>query len=222
MTKTIKIQCRDKTHWLEQRAKVITATEASSLFALNPYASAAKMFQNKRVPTFQENAFTRLGHVLEPAVIAAVNQVLGVSFKQAPEGLFYLHSDAPLGATPDAFGKSTLLECKSTSPTKFLDGWVEHPPLYYILQVHVQLLCTRKKTAYIACLPTNLTPTAINSPLPLKIFMIRYNQELAEAILQRVEYGFTCFQKDATYEHDRALNRRVKELLVETAEEVKW
>lgn len=202
--------------WLDTRARVVTATEASSLFSLNPYASAAKMLQRKIVPEFQENAYTFTGKVLEPAVIKAVNLLTDRNFRQfesKDEIYFYIHPEHRLGATPDAHFRNTLLECKTTSPKRFAEDWEDCPPLYYILQTHVQMICTGKKQTVLACLPTDLTPKGFNAKFPIHVFFVKYHAVLAELIKHTVDRFWKCVDEELEFEVDRGHARQVKEWL---------
>jgi len=210
----MKIECKNKMDWLDVRSTVITATEASSMFAINPYGSVHKMLDQKRNPDFIENAYTRLGHVLEPAIVKAVNMLLDKKFVDPPGIQFYKHEAAALGATPDAIDGPWLLECKSTGPKKFENEWVDSPPIYYILQVHVQMICSGVKKAYIAGMSTDQTPTSFQSPLPLRIFQVHYNKELEKIVLERANYAYSCLTDGTKYVHDRELNTHVKKLLL--------
>lgn len=216
---------RTEKQWLRARTGVVTATEASSLFSLNPYQSAAKMWKRKLVPDFQENAYTFTGKVLEPAVVNAVNLLTESDFKLfgTDEGTpFFIHPEHKLGATPDAIirrepGKdSVLLECKTTSPTRFED-WEEKPPYYYILQAHVQMLCTGLSRCVLACLPTDMTPEYYNAPFPIHMYVIDHHDELEEVVFSTVD---RFWEEPEEFKVDRSDARKVKKWLLDSMTKV--
>lgn len=148
--------------WLAARRKVITATEAASLFGLNPYASVNKMLKNKVDPEdLSGNPFIWAGHIYEPGIVMKANKLMPEhQFKQiGGEGQdieFYIHPEARLGASPDALSEdgTILLEAKSASERLF-ESWEDGVPLHYEVQVRVQMACMGLKKAYIACVPRN-------------------------------------------------------------------
>ena len=215
MNKPIVFKLESK--WLEARAKVVTATEASSLFSLNPYTSAKKMRRRKTHPEFQENAYTFLGKVLEPAVVKAMNLLTNRQFElfegAGEDKLFFIHPKHRLGATPDAIYEDTLLECKTTSEAKF-DTWEVAPPLYYLMQVHVQMLCTGLKQGALTCIPTNLSPKSFNSKFPIHSYFIESNLEIDNLILDTVDRFWDNVSKDEEFEVNREDVRRMKSLLL--------
>lgn len=208
--------------WLKARTQVITATEASTLFSINPYQSANKMFQRKTYPELLDNVYIRLGKILEPAVINAVNMVLKTTFKEEKGIIFYRLKDTPIGATPDALGRTTILECKSTSLKKFHEDWDLYPPLYYLLQVHVQLLCTGRKYGYLAALPTDMTPESFNSKIKLKIYKITADESINILLEDTCKLAYNNFVNGIEFKSDYTNNKRMKELLIKSAEFVEW
>lgn len=216
-----KIEFTNRLEWLEARTKFITATEISCLFSMNPYASWRKMFDRKRHPELIDNVYMKLGKILEPAVVKAVELELGLCFKHE-EGveLFYKHEELPLSSTPDALGERTLLECKSTSPKRYEEDWEDVPPLYYLLQVCVQLMTVDKELGYLAAVPTDLTPEHFHDTLKLKVFMVKRKEDVENLIAETVIRGYEAYVNETDFERDLKANKRMANLLNSITERI--
>ena len=136
--------------WHELRAKFITGTEIAGLFGLNPYSSPAKLYANKVNPAFQDNVYTRMGRILEPAVLNFAVDILKVDARLYAEGGDRVYYDESLGlsATPDARTDDALLELKTTS-SKNVRKWLEEPPLHYLAQLAAQSCLTGIDKGYL-------------------------------------------------------------------------
>ncbi len=148
--------------------------------------------------------------------------VFGLKFDyNIHEGLkFYLHDYLPLGATPDALGDTTVLECKSTSLRKFESDWELSPPFYYILQVCVQLMCVGKESGYLACIPTDLSPANFNDDIKLKVFLVHRNDEVEELIAETVKRGYEAYISGEPFERRMKDNFKMKKLLLDNIERI--
>jgi len=189
---------KSNTEWAKLRTKFVTATDAASILGLNPFSSANKMWKEKEHSTFTGNAFTEVGQLLEPIVVQITNKKLKAQFKLFEEEhkgkVIFYKEDLRVSATPDGFNeKGQLLECKTTKPAKFLQ-YKKSPPLMYLMQVQIQLLCTEFKEAYLSILSTDLTQTSPILNYPIAIYKVFPCQELIELYLKELNRFFKCQQ----------------------------
>jgi len=172
--------------WLELRKKYITASEAAVLVGADPYSSPAKL----RNPTpFFGNAYTKVGQMLEPVVVNVVNDVLGSSFElfETQSGSKEFYTNGLLGATPDAhMARLSLLECKTTRPHTYLK-YSAVPPSKYIIQLLVQLMCTKLTAGYLAIMSTNLTQSSPTLKWPVTIFRVLLDSRISDILKTEAE-----------------------------------
>jgi len=198
------VRPKDDAEWLEMRAGLITATDIGVLLGLNKWKSVAELIEGKENFKPFENSYTWLGQVLEPVVVEATNKVLSTDFALFEDGSrsFFMNEEVRLGATPDAGTKTTLLECKSTKPGNYL-RWAEWPPAYYLSQLYTQLMCTNRKTGYLAILSTNLTQRDENLNIPIHIHKIKRTKELDQIFLDTVKDFWEAYDKGKVYRVNR-------------------
>ena len=144
--------------WLELRKKFITGTEMAGLFGFNKYLSPAKILREKECSTFKDNVFTRMGKILEPAVLNFASEQLKADLHLAGSGsdnVMIYNEEMRISATPDAYHKKLeagvgvyLLELKTTS-LKNLVEWEVNPPVHYLLQLAVQGVLLNIKLGYL-------------------------------------------------------------------------
>lgn len=169
-----------RSEWLTWRQSLITASSIGALFGIHPHVSLDDLVAEKRGERRGEgdNASMRAGRILEPAVIAAVNE-------ERPEWCverattFHILPQHRLACTPDAFGADDLLvQCKTVSPQQW-DQWRGTAPLHYVLQTLTELLCTGRTRGVLACM--------IRSPsFPLHLFDVPRHPAAEARILDAV------------------------------------
>lgn len=189
------------TEWLKARKQVITATEAPALLGLNPFSSPAKMWAEKTEKSFVGNSYTQIGQWLEPVVVTITNSLLGTDFRIIENEIgkiFYQHDKARLGATPDAIGTNEFLECKTTKPLNYLK-YKYCPPLYYIIQLQVQLICAGFDTGYLAIMSTDLSQADDILRLPITIFKVARQPRLEELLIQEVNRFWDCQKREVQF-----------------------
>ena len=210
--------------WLEARETVVTATEASAVFGLNPYMSAAKMLEKKLQPEFFDNNYAMVGRLLEPVVVEATNHFLGTNFKLFDEGdhkVFYKHSDLRLGATPDAhMDETVIVECKTTNPKKFLEWQSGRVPNNYVIQVFAQMMCMEVEEAYISGMSTDLSPTFTGWTFPIAIYKVNINDRVKELISKEINRFWQCVYDGKTFSYSRKANSEMKKLILENVERI--
>lgn len=198
---------KDENEWLEARKQVITATEMAPLLGMNKYQSASKMWAEKQNSTFNGNAYTQIGQILEPAVVNATNLVLGTNFKlvesrYAQGKVMYIDSQLGLGATPDAACSEGLLECKSTKPHNWL-RWSGYPPTYYLVQLYTQMLCGDKPWGILSIMSTDLTQKSESLDLNLSCFKIHRQESIDKHILSETARFWEVKREGKTFRSDR-------------------
>lgn len=187
--------------WLKARQQVITATEAPTLLGLNPFSSPAKMWAEKTEKTFVGNSYTQIGQWLEPVVVTITNSLLRTDFQIIENEIgkiFYQHDSARLGATPDAIGTNEFLECKTTKPLNYLK-YKYCPPIYYLVQLQVQLICAQFDTGYLAIMSTDLSQADDVLRLPITIFKVARQPRLEELLIQEVNRFWDCRKREVQF-----------------------
>lgn len=187
--------------WLKARQQVITATEAPTLLGLNPFSSPAKMWAEKTEKTFVGNSYTQIGQWLEPVVVTITNSLLRTDFQIIENEIgkiFYQHDSARLGATPDAIGTNEFLECKTTKPLNYLK-YKYCPPIYYLVQLQVQLICAQFDTGYLAIMSTDLSQADDVLRLPITIFKVTRQPRLEELLIQEVNRFWDCRKREVQF-----------------------
>lgn len=171
--------------WLTFRRQFVTATELASLFGLNEYTSASKVYDHKINPQFTENVFTKMGQVLEPAVAKMSEFILKEKVNQFSAGTVdavLFDDQLKLSATPDAFiGTENeikhLVELKSTSFDK-LSKFDMSPPLHYLLQLATQLYLANVESGYLVIMSVRYPD------LPSLAFKLSLDRELFKTLVE--------------------------------------
>jgi len=197
--------------WHNLRDKVITATQAPSIFGLNPYKSVTKMWEEKFNSTFTGNAYTDVGEWLEPVIVQTTNKVLGRQFQlfESEGKAFYMNEEVRLGATPDATDGKVLLECKSTGPHNALK-WAYFPPYHYLMQLYIQLYCTDMEEGYLAILGTNLAQKSQELRLPLSIFSLTKDKRVTIIIEKEMQRFWKCIEDNKRFRVNRRYTTMIK------------
>ena len=177
--------------WLQWRLPLVTASSIGALFGVHPHVSLDDMIAEKRGLRRGEgdNASMRAGRILEPAVIAAINE-------ERPElqvvraTTFHLIPELRLGCTPDAWGADDLLvQLKTVSPAVW-EQWRATRPLHYVLQTLTEMLvCGR---------PRGLLAIMVRSPaFPLYLFDVNRHPAAEARILDAVAEFWKSFDVGA-------------------------
>jgi predicted phage-related endonuclease len=166
--------------WLQWRLGLYTASRMGALFGCDEWTSiadvVAEMHGERRGAG--DNPAMRAGRILEPAVIAAINE-------ERPElhvvkaTTFHILPELRLGCTPDAFGGDELLvQCKTVSVEQWAK-WRHHCPLPYVLQTLCELIVTDRARGMLAVM--------VRSPsFPLYLFDVPRHPAAEQRILDAV------------------------------------
>ena len=165
--KTYKFETKEQ--WLEMRLDVVTSTEVSALFNLNPYITHLELWhqkKNREVVVLEDNERMKWGKRLETPIAEGVAEDKG--WMVYPFKEFAVHDTIRAGssfdfmvATPNENNDGCiegLLEIKNVDwlqvKNKWLieDGKVIEAPPHIELQVQHQLLITGHPFCYIAAL----------------------------------------------------------------------
>jgi putative phage-type endonuclease len=173
-------------HLRKERLENITATEMSAILGVNPYNTATSVYKQKLDPQPVESIHLRRGHLMEPAVLEALNMDLKWDTERHLGGTIVM-TDHRVAATPDAYtkGRTALIECKSIGYKSF-NKWYEAPPPHYQVQVAVQMMVTGIHKGYIAALEAG---DPYDSEWRLIVWEIAHNKEL-EDIMKRATGRF--------------------------------
>jgi len=166
--------------WLKWRQDLVTASSIGALFGIHPHVSLDDLVSEKRGQRRGEgdNASMRAGRILEPAVIAAINE-------ERPElqvvraTTFHILPGHRLGCTPDAWGADDLLvQLKTVSPAVW-DQWRATAPLHYVLQTLCEMLVCGRSRGLLAIM--------VRSPsFPLHLFEVKRHDAAEARILDAV------------------------------------
>lgn len=143
--------------WLHWREGLLTASSIGALFGVDPHVTIDELTRQAhgvRGNKIMTPAMRR-GNILEPAVIAAVQEE-HPEWSVEKANTFHVLPDQRLGATPDAFGVDQLLvQCKTVAPEQW-ERWNGSPPLHHTLQTQTELLvtgCEKGVLAVLVCSP---------------------------------------------------------------------
>lgn len=204
--------------WHAIRRQITTATEAASLLGLDSYSTVGKMLENKHSGVFLDNSYIFLGQQLEGVVVAAVNKLLNREFTlyetEPDKKTIFADLELKLGATPDAQEDKSgeLLECKTTGPKNYY-MWDGIPPLKYLAQLQVQLICTGKEWGNLAILCTNMAQTSPKLDLKLSVFRIPKLAPFQEALYKQLKRHNEALKDGKVMRVDRQLTSSLEMLL---------
>lgn len=143
----------NKELWLAERAKGITASDASAILGLSPYKTPFKVWADKLgllEDRQEESERMRWGHRLEAGIALGFAESKGLDVKQSGDLVGHPKYNW-LMATPDFYcSDNSLLEVKNTS--KFWEWSENNTPDHAHIQVIIQLACTEYDIAHIAAL----------------------------------------------------------------------
>ena len=210
MQKTI---MHSEKEWLDLRLKVVTATEGASISGLNRWSSAMQMWKNKIENSFTGNAYTRIGQLLEPAVVEVTNEILNTNFALYEDiykgKVFFNDTEVGVGATPDAVDGEVLLECKTTKPFSFL-RYRECPPEQYVMQVLIQMYCTGIREGYLSILSTDLTQHTPELNWPIAIYKIERSDKLISLYLIELRRFWQCIKDGKMFRVNSTYKKQAK------------
>lgn len=205
------LKARSK-EWFELRKKVITGTDISALFALNPNSSVPKVIRNKlnlKEDTLEDNSIIRTGRMMENVCIASVHEMGYDVKKAAEEGFvnFVTHKNQNLGSSLDALLDNYPAECKSTESKEKFAKWLKGElSIHYILQIYVQLMCLNKDHGFvIGCLSL--------PPFPTILFKIKTNKEIDQIVISTVNRFWDELKKQEKFKINQDDKKKLLTLL---------
>ena len=166
--------------WLTCRQSLITASAIGALFGIHPHVTLADLIAEKLGQRRGEgdNASMRAGRILEPAVIAAINEERP-DWHVVRATTFHILSELRLGCTPDAWGAGNLLiQCKTVSPAVW-EQWRGTAPTHYLLQTLTEMMVCGQSRGVLAIM--------VRSPsFPLHLFDVNRHPAAEARILDAV------------------------------------
>lgn len=138
--------CSSREEWLEKRKNGIGGSAAGTILGVNPYETPWQYWARYQglLPQKEETVATRMGHVLEPAVVQLFSEETGFAENEATRGDFLVTSDdwPHLIGSPDRIGtldgEPFVLECKTTAK----DIAVGDLPKSWYCQVQLYMMLT--------------------------------------------------------------------------------
>jgi len=191
--------------WHAIRARVTTATEVCAILGLDPWTSVAKMLDEKANSTFTGNAYTWVGQALELVVVKATNELMSRDFKLFEDTggkVIYADFDVGLGATPDATDGTDLLECKTTG-TRNWYKWADWPPIKYLCQLQVQLICTDSAVGYLSVMSTDLQQYGPVLDIKLSVFQVSRSLQFEQGLKRELQKHNKCLAEGKVLRVDR-------------------
>lgn len=173
--------------WLALRKQDVTASQISAIWGASPHTTALALWAEKCGTEFRndENAFSRRGRHLEPAILSAASECDAFAGRLLTPSRTYLRSPSErLGATPDAAvherdQPGEPVDAKSVAPWVFDTQWEGGPPLHIQMQVLVQAMLMRAPRGWVAC--------AVMEPaFPVYVYPIERNAEAEAKIIAGV------------------------------------
>lgn len=152
----VSILPESKKHWLELRSKVITSTEASALFNLNPYMTQFELWHRKKnldIVEIDENERMKWGNYLQDAIASGIAQENNWQIRPMKE--FLIDTDLQAGSSFDfeITSEPAILEIKNVDSLAFDRSWTDdEAPAHIEIQVQHQLMLTGHSKAYIGAL----------------------------------------------------------------------
>jgi len=167
--------------WLQWRLPLVTASSIGALFGIHPHVSLDDLVAEKRGQRRGEgdNASMRAGRILEPAVIAAINEERP-DWRVVKATTFHILTEHRLGCTPDAFGLDgeLLVQLKTVSPAVW-EMWRATAPLHYVLQTLTEMMVCGQSRGVLAIM--------VRSPsFPLHLFDVNRHPAAEARILDAV------------------------------------
>lgn len=198
--------------WFEARLKVITGTEVASLFGLNEYKSVPSIMRNKagQPDVIQDNLAMKKGRIFEPAVIQLCRENGFDIEPAAPFGKVKFISKGKLGCSLDAVGtynkNKMIVEIKTTSKEKY-DTWTISPPLNYLLQIQVELICSDNNHGLLAVAAIPM------DELESMVFGITKNDKIVKLINEEVELFWEHFNNNTQFKVCQKKKKQLIDLL---------
>lgn len=204
--------------WLRVRMDHVTATDIASLFGLNPYKSANKVYKSKLVPeVIADNIYMREGRIYEPAVFQALSME-GIAAEQPGNGdvVMMIHDDCKLSASLDGYvekdGKMYVVEAKTTRGK--IMSWYEQAPIYYVLQVHAQMAVTGYSGGLLACL-------GLDSPSPLIVYYVKPDEEIQQLMVKEVNRFWECIKENVPFKIHTPYKHLISKKIYDTIKLIK-
>jgi len=179
--------------YLERRRGRVTASMVSAIVGVDPRRNAydAALAVLERVDAFEGNLATEAGHALEAAVIAWGARELGTSVAASNQwrvGDVWTGSPAEkrVGSTLDAvLANGSVLEAKTAgiyNPMFAGEEWGEagtdQVPQNYLVQVHMQMLCSGLRVAHLAAL--------LGNGMGFRLYTVPFDAEIGAIVFERV------------------------------------
>jgi len=158
----------DREEWLEQRRRVVGASEIAVLFDKSPWVSPFKLSAIKGglIEDDDENQNMRWGRLLEPIAVQLIKEEhpdWTVQYNTLPNLQYFVDPANRIGATPDAFVKIPgregrgIIQIKSVDQSSFRKRWLQNggdivPPIYVALQAAIECAITNSQYALVAAL----------------------------------------------------------------------
>ena len=143
----------DRDAWLLARRSFVGASEVGAICGVNPFDSALDLWTSKvkgkdrRKPNLEGRSTARLGHLLEPVLLADYARRHGVTVEPSPSLRHPSHPWA--GATPDGVASDGKLIQVKLVGAKMLVHWQDGPPHYVTLQVQWELFVSGRAEAVV-------------------------------------------------------------------------
>lgn len=173
--------------WLALRKQDVTASEVAAIWGASPHKTALALWAEKSGTELrnEDNAFSRRGRHLEPAILSAASECPSFAGRELSPSRVYLRSPSlRLGATPDATVHhpdmpGEPVDAKSVASWVFDTQWDGGPPLHIQMQVLVQAMLMNAPRGWVAC--------AVMEPaFPCHVYEIPRNAEAEAKILAGV------------------------------------
>lgn len=134
-----------------------SASMVAAIFGLSPYAGplgyAMHLNGHRELVVDEDAGPIAMGRALENLAAQKLSEQLGVELVDLKG--YAMHPEIPLFATPDRYevgDDEAIAELKYVTPIARREHWQDGPPIWYMLQLQTQFLCTKAKRGYIGML----------------------------------------------------------------------
>lgn len=201
--------------WKKAREEVLfTGTSLSSAFGLDSKIPETILEKYKE----QIEAAKIWGRLLEPGILITLNE-LGIKAEpSAPWGevAFITDNTKLLGCSLDGIiqEKTIPVECKTAVINKY-SGWLKTPPINYIIQLYVEIMCLEAPYGLLACLRKGEDKPFKEQP-QLVVYKLVPKEEVFELIYKTINR----FKKNPNSRVSPKDKEAIKELCLNSVEKV--
>lgn len=151
----IELYTAQSEEWKALRKQYITGTDLAAILDLTPFNTYEKWVNEKLSgeSSFVDSYEAKCGRMLEASVIVGMSEFFNIDARPAaPHGQVAVvrHPNLPISVSLDGLAEERVpVECKHTKINSIVNYWWTQPPLYYVIQLMMQMECLDSDKGYI-------------------------------------------------------------------------